>query len=446
VISVPFVVNSGQIASLKPSLPTLLATQPSVQLSPTTFMTYEAIWRAQPALRTVVGFLARNIAELDIHVFKKLSQTDRQRVDDHPLARLLAQPYPGTGWTTYRLISWTVHELCIYDTAYWLKVQPPLPGSAGGLIPLPARFVTPQGTNLWAPDSYRITGQSGFQDFPAEQVVHFHGYSPDDPRIGVSPIETLAQILAEEFAANQYREQLWRNGARVSGYITRPKDAPRWSNDARDRFQRGWSRYEGEAATAGKTPILEDGMTYNPSSVTPREAQYAESRQLTREEVAVAYYVNPVMLGLLKQGPGGAVPAIHKMLYADTFGPWLQQLAQDIETQLLIDLDPGGVGSVYVEFNLRRKMQGSFEEQAAAISASVGAPWMTRNEARALQNLPELPEATDLIVPLNVTKGGLANPRDTAPDNPSNAESNGQPPGPKPPNLDNAQTDTGQGG
>jgi hypothetical protein len=56
------------------------------------------------------------------------------------------------------------------------------------------------------------------------------------------------------------------------------------------------------------------------------------------------------------------------------------------------------------------KLGGSFEEQAAAISASVGGPWMTRSEARALNNLPPLPEVDELLALLNVTQGGLASP------------------------------------
>jgi hypothetical protein len=56
----------------------------------------------------------------------------------------------------------------------------------------------------------------------------------------------------------------------------------------------------------------------------------------------------------------------------------------------------------------------------------VGAPVMARSEARARLNLPYIPGTDELIVPLNVLEGGLASPNDTAPDNPSNAESNGQ--------------------
>jgi HK97 family phage portal protein len=298
---------------------------------------------------------------------------------------------------------------------------------------VPARFITPQGENFFAPEAYRITGSRGYKDFDPDQIVHFHGYNPDDPRIGHSPIETLRQVLAEDYAASRYREQMWKNGARVGGYISRSEKAPRWSGEAKRRFTADWNaQYTGDGPGAGGTPVLEDGMTYTPSGITPRDAQYAESRQLTREEVAIAYHVNPAILGLTTGATNASVPEIRKQSYADSLGPWLEMLSQDIEAQLLPDLDPAGVGNVYVEFNLKRKMQGSFEEQAAAISASVGGPWMTRNEARALNNLPELDDASELIVPLNVVTGGLASPRDTAPDNPSNAESNGELPAAKP--------------
>lgn len=42
---------------------------------------------------------------------------------------------------------------------------------------------------------------------------------------------------------------------------------------------------------------------------------------------------------------------------------------------------------MYVEFSVAGKLRGSFEEQTATMQAAVGAPWLTRNEARARMNL-----------------------------------------------------------
>ena len=430
-----FVISAGQVAriqrqpSFSPAFPNY------VNIGKDQYLTFEQIWRTQPAVRTVVGFLARNIAQLGLHVFERADDNDRRRRTDHPLAKLMRRPFPGTAWNSYRLISWTIHERCIYDEAFWIKGRV---GDEFAVLPIPRRFIQPTGENPLMPTGYKISGSNGERDLSADQVVHFRGYNPDDMRTGCSPLETLRALLAEEYAATKYREQMWTNGARVSGYISRSEKAASWSSESRERFRREWTMLYGAGGIdAGGTPVLEDGMTFQPSGVTPRDAQYIEARKLTREEVAVAYFVPPAMLGLMDGAGAGNLPEIHRMTYQDALGPSLVELQGDIETQLLPDLDASGYlsGRIYIEFNLQEKLRGSFEAQAAAIQSSVGGPWMTRSEARGRFNLPHLDDGDDLIVPMNVTAGGLASPRDTAPNNPSNAESNGLPPGPKAPEL-----------
>lgn len=56
---------------------------------------------------------------------------------------------------------------------------------------------------------------------------------------------------------------------------------------------------------------------------------------------------------------------------------------------------------VYFEFNIEEKLRASFEEKAQVTSTAVGGPWMTRNEARAMNNLPSVDGGDDLLVPLN---------------------------------------------
>ncbi|MDX2863445.1 phage portal protein, partial [Streptomyces scabiei] len=72
--------------------------------------------------------------------------------------------------------------------------------------------------------------------------------------------------------------------------------------------------------------------------------------------------------------------------------------------------------NLYIEANLEAKLRGSFTEQAALLQTAVGAPYMLRSEARAVQNLPHVDGTDELVTPLNVIVGGLASPRDTAPD------------------------------
>jgi HK97 family phage portal protein len=426
-----FVVTSGQLQTVQRETDYVASVGPfqsSLSLSPTLTMTYGALWRAQPALRSVTSFLARSVASLPLDPYRRLTSADREKASDHPLARLLDSPDGGRKWTKYRLLSALMHDLLVYDSAYWLKMK--TRDGTPGLQPIPPTKITPRGGSFFETAGYRILGNRGYKDVNADQVVHFHGWNPDDQRTGCAPVETLRQILAEEHSASVYREQMWRNGARVSGYITRPAGA-KWSGEARERFKGDWqAQYAGDGPATGGTPILEDGMAFEGSAVTPKDAQYVESRKLTREEVAVQYHVSPVMMGIIDGTTISSVMELHKMLYQDTLPPWLTSIAQDIECQLLPDLDPPGAagGTVFVEFNLKAKLAGSFEEQAQALQSAVGGPWMVRNEARAMNNLAAVDGGDELIVPLNVVAGGLASPNDTAPDNPDNGPSNGKPP------------------
>ena len=86
-------------------------------------------------------------------------------------------------------------------------------------------------------------------------------------------------------------------------------------------------------------------------------------------------------------------------------------LQQRINSFLLpmIGADP----DLYVEFDLTEKLKGSFEERASILQASVGGPWLTRNEARADNNLPPIEGGDEIITPLNVLIGGQSSPQDT---------------------------------
>jgi HK97 family phage portal protein len=184
---------------------------------------YATLYRTQPNVRTCVEFLARNVAQLGLHVFRRVSDTDRERLTEHPLAQLLALPLPPQFKVTrYRLIESLMGDLGVYFNAYWLKVR--RDGAPLGLLRIPPQLVTVSGGLL--PTGYEIDVGAPPKKVASEEIVHFRGYNAESAIIGLSPLETLRRVLAEEHAAGDYREHFWRNAARMHGIISRPAGAP----------------------------------------------------------------------------------------------------------------------------------------------------------------------------------------------------------------------------
>lgn len=371
---------------------------------------YATLYRTQPNVRTCVDFLARNIAQIGLHTYRRVSDTDRERLIDHPFAVLMRQPNPYT--TAYRLMTSLVSDMGIFDAAYWVKIRPTRGARSLMLFPVPPLYVTVRGRFM--PDKFTVSITPTKRiDIEPRDMVHFRGYNPVDPAFGLSPLETLRRVLAEEWAAGEYREHFWHNAARMGGIIERPESAPEWSDEARQRFAAEFEALYAGPTASGKTAVLEDGMTWRAASFSAQDSQYLEARKLTREECARAYHIPLPMVGILENATFSNIQEQHKNLYQDCLAPWLEMIQQELELQLLPEFPSD---RVYLEFNIAEKMKGSFEEQAASLSSAVGRPWLTANEARARQNLPRLEgDADDLVTPLNVLVGGQASPRDSAP-------------------------------
>lgn len=372
------------------------------------------MWETQPHLRTVVSFLARNIAQLGLHTFERVGETDRRRNRDSVAAKVLLRPNSET--TAYELIYSLIGDLALYDVAYW-HVAPDADAPAGwSIVRLPPEWVTPKNADAFRRASYDVKAPGGDTvPFPATEVLPFHGFNPLDPRDGSTPVAALKGVLQEQLQSSLYRQQVWKNGGRVSAVLSRPAGAPEWSDKAREQFREDWySQYAGNGPRAGGTPLLEDGMTLQRVDFSAADQQYVEGAKLSFATVCSAYHVNPTMVGLLDNANFSNVREFRRMLYGDTLGPILAQIEDRLNTFLLplLGMDES---KFYLEFNIDEKMQGNFEEQSQAIQSATGAPWMTRNEARALRNMPAIDGGDEIVTPLNVLVGGQASPRDSAP-------------------------------
>lgn len=369
------------------------------------------IYRTQRSVRTVTEFLARNIAQIALHAFTPQDNGDRSRLKKGTLARLLKSPSPTT--TPFEFMHSLVLDVCLFDRFASLIVDAT---NGPQLVRLPPDTWTFERDGSRRPVRIIRLNSAGEKSFiPLSEVLWLDGY----PVGGLSPLEALADMLAEERESSKYRRELWESGARMPGWIERPIDAPPWTvpavaggTSARDRFRTGWQTFASGGLKAGQTPLLEDGMKYHaePGGITPESGQQLEARKFSIAETAAYFHVPPVFVGLLDNANYSNVTAYREILYSDTLGTWLQQISQAFNARLLTHPLLAVGPDDFVEFNVAEKLRMSFDEQARIFQTTTGAPIMLRSEARQRLNLPFIEGTDQLILPLNLAVAGVTNP------------------------------------
>ena len=386
--------------------------------APTQVLNYTAtqLYQSQDNLQAVVNYLANSIAQLPLKVYTRDAEAQRRRDRTSAAAQLIWQP---NRWqTSYEFNRALVSEYFVYGAVYAWLVPSTETESGWELLIIPTTWLVDRpetSSNPYEPDSVWVQipdGRGDAFELPASEFVLFRTYSPGNPGGYLSPITALRQTMQEQIEAGNFRRELWHSSGRLNAQITRPANVQPWDDETRKRFVDAFRAAWGAGGSkAGSIPLLEDGMEIKPFQTSFKESQWAESVKLSRETVAAAYGVNPALIWHTDAQTYASSKDNARALYSECLGPILQMLQQRINTFILPKV--GASPETYVEFDLTEKLKGSFEERASILQSAVGGPWMTRNEARADNNLPPLDGGDDLIVPLNVTEGGQASPQDT---------------------------------
>lgn len=384
-------------------------------------MSVAQLWRTQPHLRTVVDFLAGNVAQLSLHAFHENAAGEQERDKTSPVAAWVQQPNDYQTMPDF-LRAFTIERL-LYDQAFIWVLTGPDGSLQTRVLPSEAVTVTRDAFGVPTRYEYAIADAAGVKSshaIPTNEVIEFKGWTPSEPGATSSPVETLRQILSEQYYSWWRRAAMSKRGGRFQGFFSRPKDAPMWTDDDRRRWDEMRQAFAIGGERAGDDMLLEDGMTYQQAAPSAQETQWAESVTLSLLTICQVFHVNPTMVGVLDNANYSNVREFRRALYTDTLGPLLREIEARLSRFVLPLL--GAPDGAWVQFNVEGKLRGSFEEQARVMSAAIGAPFMTRNEGRRMRGLPPVEGGDELITPLNVAIGGQASPVDGGDGRPSEGE------------------------
>lgn len=229
-----------------------------------------------------------------------------------------------------------------------------------------------------------------------EDMIHVRALGSDG-RWGVSPIRQHAETIGLGLDAQSYGRGFFSSGGRPTAVLT-PKGVV--SGDGWKSLKEMWSSVKRELRSDGsKTLLLPGDVEYRPMTVPPEDAQFVESRKLTRSEVAGIFNVPAHMINDLEKATFSNISEQAIQFVRHTVMPWIVKWEQEINRKLFTVSERRA--GYYVKFNLGALLRGTQKERAEFYHYAITDGWMTRNEARVFEDMNPEKGLDDFLVSVN---------------------------------------------
>lgn len=206
--------------------------------------------------------------------------------------------------------------------------------------------------------------------------------------------------MGAQIDANNAASHTFGNNLKAGGFL----QTDNILNSEQRQKLRGNLEYFSKPENAGKYMVLEAGMSVSSSGVkmNPSDAQLLETRYFGIEEICRAFGVPPQLIGHTDKASSWAssLEGMNLGFLTYSLRPTLERIEQAIRKKLLSPSERSQYSPKFsVEGLLRADSQGRANFYTTMLQNGV----MTRNEVRALEDLPPMAGGDSLTVQLNLT-------------------------------------------
>lgn len=219
-------------------------------------------------------------------------------------------------------------------------------------------------------------GRGNTRRYLEGEVLHLRDRT-DDGKIGRSRLSRASETVSGVQAANTHAAAFLASGASPSGVIEVPGTMkPEQREVLRDSFQ---SKHGG-AANAGRTLILDGGMTWRASQISPEDAELLETRKFGVIELCRLFQVPPPIVQAYENNT--FTNAAQAGLWFATFclAPW----ARKIEAEFARSVFPSN-GPYELELDLSGFLRGDPETRWAAHKIALETGVLDADEVRQIE-------------------------------------------------------------
>ncbi|WP_347302737.1 phage portal protein [Croceibacterium sp. TMG7-5b_MA50] len=329
------------------------------------------------------AFLDNPVAQRAVRIVADGVAAAPLTISDARVRRLIGAHSAGQS-----LLETLAAQLVLHGNAF-VQIMRDENGAPAELFALrPERMAVVAGADGW-PVAYDYGVGGSTVRLPVEDadgwptVIHLKAFHPADDHYGAGCLSAAEGAVQIHNAAAAWNKALLDNAARPSGALVYANgDSSHLAPEQFDRLKEELAQAFSGSGNAGRPMLLEGGLQWQSLSMSPAEMDFAELKAAAARDIALAFGVPPMLLGL----PGDNTYANYREASKALWRLTLLPLAGKILTGLQEGLTPWFPRlSLAVDLDRVPALAEDRERLWAQVS---GADFLDADEKRALLGLP----------------------------------------------------------
>lgn len=226
-----------------------------------------------------------------------------------------------------------------------------------------------------------------------DEIIHIKIMSVDGI-VGRSPIQAHRDTIGIGLSNRDYILKIHQEGGRLRGALKHPgKLGSDGVSSLRDNFK--------TAINSGGFPVLENGVEFQAISLTPADAEFIRTHNLTALDICAIYGVPPHKIAILDRATFSNIEHQGIEYVQETLLPTVKNWEPELRRKLL----PYEIQSTHhYRFNLDGRMRGDTLSRYRAYAIARQWGWKNADEIRALESENPLPDGQGelYLTPLNM--------------------------------------------
>jgi HK97 family phage portal protein len=290
---------------------------------------FSEMYRQHPWIRTGIDKVAKVAAAPGIDFIPSDPEEDMVPLHKQNLKQFFRKSHAK------KLLRMTYKDLLIFGEAFWW-VDVTLGGAPKMAKRLHPKYMDAvvEDTELieWRYGPFHQDGDAIFYD--KDIILHFAVEDPDSDLIGLSPLISLQETVAQDLFAMRYNRSFFENAAQT-GVIFNMRNA---TKDEVDR-NRAWleANYVG-ASNAHRPIILEGDIEVDKSVANAQEMEFLGLRRLNRQEIFGVLDLPPEKAGINEDSNRSTSKEADNSFREETIGPIQALVEEEVNDVLILEL------------------------------------------------------------------------------------------------------------